>query len=392
MISKSHKSHNTQFSKVSKLGKKYLILLLAAIFLGGTNITSIYAAKSITIKVTDKNNFLVTDATVSIDNISNTINYLGIYTLISSLPNSGQQTITYNSPKCGEKTEKVNIPADGNLRHEFIFSDCDFSSIDLDEVEIIGKIDSIKIDNSINITTKAITVHGEAISKIRINSPKLNTFFSNLPKAIEREKNTQRKKSLQGMQDLINTKKESGELVIKNDIYYFLTDSKGELNLKNLFIPADNYTFYYSDGNNVYKKNKVSQKLEKNKTILDLGIVKMYSNCNTGGQFDADCLFPAWASEDSNHESKEEVQGVYGKNNDGKIAMAIIPNIIDIILKFISPIVVIMFIFAGVKFIYAGSDEEDLNSAKDFFLYGGIRLAFIIMSYTLMKVIYFLLK
>jgi len=71
--------------------------------------------------------------------------------------------------------------------------------------------------------------------------------------------------------------------------------------------------------------------------------------------------------------------------------LSVIPNIINLILKLVSPIVVVMFIYAGIKFIYAGSDEEDITSAKNFFLYASIGLAFVLTSYTLVKIIYYFL-
>ena len=123
----------------------------------------------------------------------------------------------------------------------------------------------------------------------------------------------------------------------------------------------------------------------------------MYKGCETGNQYDADCLFPAWASNSDRKSKRQEIRGILGKNKDGenggdKTILDAIPKIIDIILKFISPIVVVMFIYSGVKLIYAGSDEEDITSAKNFFIYSGIGLAFIIMSYSLVKVLYYFLK
>jgi len=187
------------------------------------------------------------------------------------------------------------------------------------------------------------------------------------------------------------------DLIEEGSRFYKKTDEYGEFIFNLEGFPSKKYTliFSYKEGDKIYKDILRTVDLE-NEDRINLEIV-MYYKCSTGGQFDSDCLFPAWASKEEHKRQRQEIRGILGKNKDDesggeKIALSIIPNIINIILKFISPIVVIMFIYAGVKFIYAGSDEEDITSAKDFFLYAGIGLAFIIMSYTLMKVIYFFLK
>lgn len=189
----------------------------------------------------------------------------------------------------------------------------------------------------------------------------------------------------------------------KNGNVYFLTDDKGEFKIKyNILLFEGNdkqYTFSVEKFRQYKNTEKNITLSRKDDSTLNLEFI-MYNSCEegTGNQFDADCLFPAWATEnDKKDSSRQEIRGIYGKNKDGeksedKAVFHLIPNIINIILKFVSPIVVVMFIYGGFRFIYAGSDEEDLNKAKDFFLYAAIGLAFIIMSYTLMKVIYFFLK
>ncbi len=110
------------------------------------------------------------------------------------------------------------------------------------------------------------------------------------------------------------------------------------------------------------------------------------------GTFDADCLFPTWQSEERPGQAREAtVQGVIGANHDGGFLLNYIPHIIDIILKFVAPIVVIMAIWSGILFISAGSDDEDLNKAKDFFSYTIIGMGFIILSYSILKLVYFLI-
>ncbi len=110
------------------------------------------------------------------------------------------------------------------------------------------------------------------------------------------------------------------------------------------------------------------------------------------GTFNADCLFPTWNSDERPDQAQDAiVQGVIGSNHDGGFLMTYIPRIIDIVLKFIAPIVVAMLIWSGILFITAGSSEDDLGKAKDFFQYSLIGIGFIVLSYSLLKLVYFLI-
>ncbi len=110
------------------------------------------------------------------------------------------------------------------------------------------------------------------------------------------------------------------------------------------------------------------------------------------GQFNSDCYFPTWDSKENPAQVADvHVQGVIGQNQDGGFIMAYIPKIIDILLKFVAPLVTLMLLWSGVRFIMAGNNEEDIQRAKDFFVYGVIGVAFVVMSYSLLKFIYFIL-
>ena len=110
------------------------------------------------------------------------------------------------------------------------------------------------------------------------------------------------------------------------------------------------------------------------------------------GTFNADCMFPTWQSEEHPDQATDAiVQGVIGANHDGGFLMTYIPRIIDIVLKFVAPIIIIMLIWSGILFVTAGSNEEDLNKAKDFFTYALIGVGFIILSYSILKLVYFLI-
>ncbi len=110
------------------------------------------------------------------------------------------------------------------------------------------------------------------------------------------------------------------------------------------------------------------------------------------GKFNADCIFPTWQSEERPGQATDAiVQGVIGENHDGGFLMTYIPRIIDIVLKFVAPIIVVMLIWSGILFITAGSNEDDLNKAKEFFTYALIGVGFIILSYSILKFVYFLI-
>lgn len=125
--------------------------------------------------------------------------------------------------------------------------------------------------------------------------------------------------------------------------------------------------------------------------FLFSGFVAANNECEQG-TFNADCLFPTWQSDENPDQATDAiVQGIIGANHDGGFAMNYIPRIIDILLKFIAPIVVIMLIWSGVRFIIAGSNDEELSKAKDFFTYALIGVAFIVLSYSILKLVYFLI-
>ncbi len=91
------------------------------------------------------------------------------------------------------------------------------------------------------------------------------------------------------------------------------------------------------------------------------------------------------------HDFNIPVDGVIGRNDDGFFLLQYIPRIIDILIKIIAPLFMGMMIYAGIRFLYAGDDEEELSKAKDFFLYAFIGIIFVLFSYSILKAVYFLL-
>lgn len=109
-------------------------------------------------------------------------------------------------------------------------------------------------------------------------------------------------------------------------------------------------------------------------------------------RFDADLVFPSWSSTADDPDADPAVQGVVGVNDDTKFLLNYIPRLIDILLKFVAPLLFIMMVFSGIRFIYAGDQDEELTKSKQFFVYSLIGLGFIMLSYSIMKAIYFILS
>lgn len=89
------------------------------------------------------------------------------------------------------------------------------------------------------------------------------------------------------------------------------------------------------------------------------------------------------------HELNVLPYGVIGKNCDGHFLLDYMPVFTKIILYLVSPIVFLMFVFAGVKFLYGGDDEEALSGAKKWFSYAVIGFLLILLSYSIMKATYY---
>ena len=117
------------------------------------------------------------------------------------------------------------------------------------------------------------------------------------------------------------------------------------------------------------------------------------------GTYGGEGLFPSW--EKKNETGLERVLprvgGIVGAKNDGegggeKLLMNYLPRMIDILLKFVAPFVLVSMIYAGVRFVYAGSNEEELSQAKEIFTYTLMGAVFVVLSYSIMKALYFILS
>jgi hypothetical protein len=119
-------------------------------------------------------------------------------------------------------------------------------------------------------------------------------------------------------------------------------------------------------------------------------------NVSIGG----DSLFPSWKNEIDGDKKGiyPQVDGIVGVNMDGKgeagekLLMNYIPHLINILLKFVAPLIMVAMIYAGIRFVYAGSNEEELSQAKDIFTYTLMGALFVVLSYSIMKALYFLLS
>lgn len=105
--------------------------------------------------------------------------------------------------------------------------------------------------------------------------------------------------------------------------------------------------------------------------------------------YNAGSLFPSWGD--------GGVTGVLGSTSnsvnsgEGRILLYYLPRAANILLLLTAPFVFVMFVFAGLRFIYAGSNDESLEQSKKFFLFGVIGLIVITLSYSFIKVLYYIM-
>ncbi|PID70403.1 hypothetical protein CSB37_01795 [bacterium DOLZORAL124_38_8] len=106
-----------------------------------------------------------------------------------------------------------------------------------------------------------------------------------------------------------------------------------------------------------------------------------------------DQLFPGWKDDlDLSVDDKSSIPGVIGTEKDQVRIFQYIPRIIDLLLKVVAPIVVVLVLYTGVRLVSGGEDPEEHEKAKDFFVYALIGLAFIVLSYSIMRTVYSLLS
>lgn len=114
--------------------------------------------------------------------------------------------------------------------------------------------------------------------------------------------------------------------------------------------------------------------------------------------FDPNALFPTW---DDSEEGK--VQGIIGENGESdldpsttlsnqnpatKTIVFFIPKLIDFLLVFVAPMIMIFLIYAGYTLIVAGDDEDSIGKAKSYIKYCLIGLIIILISYSMIKAVY----
>ncbi len=75
---------------------------------------------------------------------------------------------------------------------------------------------------------------------------------------------------------------------------------------------------------------------------------------------------------------------------DDVAVMELIPLAIELITKFLFIPILAMFIYAGFNYVIAGDDDEKINNTKDFLKFGLIGLVIIVISFSLMKTLYFI--
>lgn len=111
---------------------------------------------------------------------------------------------------------------------------------------------------------------------------------------------------------------------------------------------------------------------------------------SNSGMFNPDTVFPAWGE-------GGQVKGVIGSNvgalnqGNGRLIIYFIPKVVELLIWIVAPITTIMFLYAGIQFIYGGDREEEVKKSRDFFRFAVMGLTFIVLSYSFMKAAFFIL-
>jgi len=120
------------------------------------------------------------------------------------------------------------------------------------------------------------------------------------------------------------------------------------------------------------------------------GATTTTTGTSQAGMFNPNNVFPAWGE-------GGQVTGVIGSNNgalnqgDGRLLLYFIPKIVELLIWIVAPLVTLMFLYAGFTFVYAGDREEEVTKARDFFKFAVIGLTFIVLSYSIMKAVFFII-
>jgi len=110
-----------------------------------------------------------------------------------------------------------------------------------------------------------------------------------------------------------------------------------------------------------------------------------FGQTSLAANFDSSAIFPSW----TNGRETAKVTGVIGENGDLNLILQYVPPLLNIIMKIVAPIVLVMFVLSGMRFIAANGKDEDLTKAKALFSDGFLGLIWIAVSYSIVKGIYF---
>ncbi len=93
----------------------------------------------------------------------------------------------------------------------------------------------------------------------------------------------------------------------------------------------------------------------------------------------------------SRHNATFESQsGPIGANNDGRILPTFVNRFIAIAFRLAAPIIMGLLLYTGLQMIYANGNEETLKNAKEYFRYLVLGLGFMLLSYSIVRALYFL--
>lgn len=108
-------------------------------------------------------------------------------------------------------------------------------------------------------------------------------------------------------------------------------------------------------------------------------------------------LFPTWAGSgvlDREGIGTTRVQGVLGSVNEtddnSTNIVDLIPRITQILIQIVAPLMFVTLVYAGIRFVIYRADDDKMEKSKNFFTNALVGLGIVLVSYSLLRVLYFL--
>ena len=160
----------------------------------------------------------------------------------------------------------------------------------------------------------------------------------------------------------------------------------------------DTYTQEHGDGSLPESENTTGENTSESKNTTQENISEPENTTQEtkessevseeSAQFSAESVFPSWRGSGN---AGTDVAGVIGQNGDQRFLMMILPHITNILIKLVAPLLGGALLITGARFIYGSGDSDALEKSKYYFLYALSGSIIVLLSYSILKGIYFLL-